>query len=346
MGARVTGWLSPRRDRSLLAGVAAFGLAAALLAGSAFPQIPPNPRYAQMVAAAEVMRAASQILYAEKAARGLLPPAGADPNKTGMIGFEYTPMTTEIGELPSKRTTTNPDFAAALVRLVDTLHLPAGAPVVLVLSGSFPGGDVAMIAALEALNLKPVLLVSAGTSQWGANNPEFNILDILTLLRDRGLIHTGVTATAIGGPDGAGAGMDDPTRAALRASAARHGIPLVEAPTLAAVVDGLVARARTALAGTNAGAVINVGGAVVGPGTCNESFTFPSGVTTVPLPCSGGGTPGVLMRFLSPDVPAVHILNIMRLAAQMDLPFDPIPLPKPGENLALYGPAPVPSAPR
>jgi poly-gamma-glutamate system protein len=225
--------------------------------------------------------------------------------------------------------------------LIDGLHLPALTPVVLVLSGSYVGADVAMLAALEALDLRPVVVISAGTSQWGANNPEFNILDILALLRERGLIRSAVTVAAIGGPDGAGAGMDDPTQAALRASAARHGVPLVEAHPLAAVVDGLVGRANAALAGATAGAVINVGGAVVGPGTCNESFTFPSGVTAAPVPCSGGGTPGVLMRFLSPDVPAVHILNIMRLAAQMDLPFDPMPLPRPGDNLALYGPRPA-----
>jgi poly-gamma-glutamate system protein len=306
----------------------------------------PNLRYTEMMAAARVMQEAGTILYGEKAARGLLPPQGADPNRTGMIGFEYTPMTTEIGQLPSKRTTTNPDFAAALVRLIDGLQLPPRAPVVVVLSGSFVGADVAMVAALEALDLMPVVVASAGTSQWGGNNPEFNILDILSLLRERGLIRVPVTAAAIGGFDGAGAGMDEPTRAILRASAARRGVPLVEAHPLTAVIDGLVEHANRALAGKRPAAVINVGGAVVGPGTCNESFTFPSGVTKAPLSCTGSGTPGVLMRYLAPDVPAIHILNIMRLAREMSLPFDPVPLPKPGDSLAVYGPLPSAGAVR
>jgi poly-gamma-glutamate system protein len=336
MGARphLTG-----RRRGLPGLALALVLAAAAPAAAAPP--PANPLHGPMMAAASVMQAASRLLYAERAARGLLPPPDADPNRTGMIGFEYTGMTTEQGELPAKRTVTSPDFAAALVKLIGGLGLAEGTPVVVSLSGSYIGGDVAMLAALEALHLRPVVVVSAGTSQWGANNPEFTILDMLALLRDRGLIATSVVATAIGGPDGAGSGMDDQSIALIRASAARNGVPLVEAHPLAAVVDGLVAAATAALAGGTPGAVINVGGAVVGPGTCRESFNFPSGLTTTPVPCTAG-TPGVLMRFSAPGRPVIHILNMMHLAEAFGLPFDPIPLPTPGDNAVLYGrPAPA-----
>jgi poly-gamma-glutamate system protein len=331
-------------SRLRLAGLAGAWFAACAIAAAmaTSAQVPANSRYPEMIRAARVMQEASTLLYAEKTARQLLPPDGADPNRTGMIGFEYTPMTTEMADAPSKRTTTNPDFAAALVRLIDGLHLPPRAPVVLVLSGSFVGADVAMVAALEALELVPVVIVSVGTSQWGANNPEFNILDMLALLRDRGVIRSNVAVTAIGGYDGAGAGMDEASRAALRASAARHAVPLVEAHPLSAVVDGLVVEANRALGGRKPAAVINVGGAVIGPGTCIESFTFPSGVTRTPLPCSGSGSPGILMQYLAPDIPAVHVLNIMRMAAEMQLPYDPVPLPQVGENIAVYGAQPTP----
>src|SRR5262245_39121662 len=121
---------------------AACAMAAAVAASA---QVTPNSRYGEMMRAARVMQEASTLLYTEKTDRKLLPPDGADPNRTGMIGFEYTPMTTEMADAPSKRTTTNPDFAAALVRLIDGLHLPPRAPVVLALSGSFVGADVAMV---------------------------------------------------------------------------------------------------------------------------------------------------------------------------------------------------------
>ena len=75
-----------------------------------------HPRFAEMLAAARTMQAASRVLMREKEARALLAPVAADPNRTGMIGLEFTAITTTLGDLPSKRTTTNPDFAAALVR--------------------------------------------------------------------------------------------------------------------------------------------------------------------------------------------------------------------------------------
>ena len=42
---------------------------------------PTNARYAEMIAAARTVQAASRVLYAAKQARGLLPPAGSDPTK-------------------------------------------------------------------------------------------------------------------------------------------------------------------------------------------------------------------------------------------------------------------------
>ncbi len=317
-------------------------LAAALVAcvAAASAQQPPNPYRSQMLAAAGVMQAASKLLYAEKERLGLLPPAATDPNKTGMIGLEYTPMTTTPGELPAKRTTTSPDFAAAMVKMLAGQKIAAGAPVVVVLSGSYVGGDVAMLAALEVLQLKPILIISAGTSQFGANDPEFNIIDMLKLLRERGVISTKGVIAVLGGTDGAGGGQDAPSRASLHASAAADGIPVIDTQPLAAMVDELVAKARAELRGTEPGAVINVGAGIVGPGTCDESFTFPPGVTTTPVPCTAG-TAGILMKMAGPGLPVVHIINMMRLSAELGFAYDPVPFPAPGANGALYGPAPA-----
>jgi poly-gamma-glutamate system protein len=211
--------------------------------------------------------------------------------------------------------------------------------VVTVLSGSYVGADVAMLAALERLKLKPILIISAGTSQWGANNPEFNIIDMLKRLRDQNVITTKGIVVVLGGTDGAGGGQDEASQAALHASAAADGIPVIDTQPLGAEVDELVATARLALAGGDPVAVINVGAGIVGPGTCDESFAFPPGISTTPVPCTRG-TAGILMKMAKPGLPVIHILNMTRLSAELSLPFDPVPLPTPGENTALYGPAP------
>ena len=75
-----------------------------------------HPRLPEMLTAARAMQSAHAVLRAEKEARGLMQPASIDPNRTGMIGQEHTGITTTLGDLPSKRTATNPDLAAVIVQ--------------------------------------------------------------------------------------------------------------------------------------------------------------------------------------------------------------------------------------
>src|SRR6266852_2402480 len=222
---------------------------------------PVHPRYAEMLNAARAMQAASRILPAEREMRGLMQGREIDPNRTGMIGSEFTPITTTLGDLAAKRTTANPDFAAALVRAVATLDLPRGTPVVIIVSGSFVGGNIAAIAAAEALGLRPVVIASLSASMWGATDLEFNWLDMAAALRARSVIRARVAAVVLGGDGAVGGGMDGASVAALRASAARDGVPVIEARPLAALIDALLGRVNTSIADAagRPGAVINVG---------------------------------------------------------------------------------------
>jgi poly-gamma-glutamate system protein len=318
-----------------LAAAAALSVALWLAAELALHR-PIQARYGEMLMAARTMRAASDVLLAQKSARGLMPPLEADPNRTGMIGQEYTPITTTLGDLASKRTATNPDLAAALVRVIATLDLPRGAPVVIVLSGSFVGANVATLAAVETLGLKPIVIVSLSASMWGANDPQFNWLDMAALLRERGVIRARTTASVLGGDGAVGGGMEADSVALLRASAARDGVPIIEARPLSALIDALVGRIDAALGeGIHARAVINVGGALIGLGSCRESYEFPPGLTLRPVACTGG-TPGVAVRLSQEGLPLLHMLNLRRLALELGLPFDPMPLPTPGDNRAVY----------
>jgi poly-gamma-glutamate system protein len=302
-------------------------------------QHPIHPQFAEMLLAARSMQAASRVLWLEKEMRGLTPSMQVDPNRTGMIGQEYTPITTTIGELPAKRTATNPDFAAALVRQIASLPLARGTPVVIVVSGSFVGGDTAAITATETLGLRPIVIASLSASMWGANEPEFNLLDMLSVLRERNVIRTRVIASVLGGGGAIGGSMDADGIAALRRSAARDGVPIVEARPVAAVIDALLMRINAAAGDTTRpGAVINVGGALIGLGSCRESHEWPPGLTRRAPSCTDG-TPGLAMRFAADGLPVLHIINMRRLALEWGLPFDPTPLPIPGNNRTIYGAA-------
>jgi len=333
-------WRPPRIRAHLplawLAAAAALSLAM-WLAIERVTQPPTHPRFAEMLTAVRAMQAAAGVLAAEKTVRGLMQPPEADPNRTGMIGPEFAGLTTTLGELPSKRTTTNPDFAAALVRLLASLELARSTPVVIVVSGSFVGGNVAAVAAAEALGLRPIVIASLSASMWGAGEPEFNWLDMAALLHERGLLRARTVAAVLGGEGAVGGGMDATAIAALRASAARDGVPIIEARPFAALVEALLGRINAALGeGVRPGAVINVGGALVGLGSCRESYELPPGLSRRPLSCTAG-TPGLAMRLSADGVPLLHVLNMRRLAVELGLPFDPVPLPTPGDNRAVYG---------
>src|SRR5438874_13546380 len=157
------------------------------------------------------------------------------------------------------------------------------------------------------------------------------------VLGERGVIRARTLAAVLGGDGAIGGSMDAAAVAALRASAARDGVPLVEARPFAALVEALLGRLNAALGdGMRPGAVVNVGGALVGLGSCRESYELPPGLHARPLTCTGG-TPGLAMRLSQDGVALLHVLNMRRLAIELGLPFDPIPLPMPGDNPAVYG---------
>lgn len=67
--------------------------------------------------AAQHMQRASRQIYLTKQSLGLVNEKD-DFNRTGLVGEEYTPLTTTNGYLPAKRSATNPDFAAYLTKLL------------------------------------------------------------------------------------------------------------------------------------------------------------------------------------------------------------------------------------
>ena len=70
-------------------------------------------------------------------------------------------------------------------------------------------------------------------------------------------------------------------------------------------------------------------------GTCLESYELPPGVSR-PTSCTNG-VPGLASRLAERGAPVLNIINFRRYAAENGLPFDPVPLPSPGDNRAVYG---------
>src|SRR5262245_19385623 len=150
----------------------------------------------QATAFKQKMNAAQAMQAAERAiadARG----DHAEENSTladdrviaAMLGSPNSPITTDSGTLAAKATSTNPNFAALMVDWLYEAGVRPNDVVAVAYTGSFPALDVGAIAAVEAIGADPIIVSSVGSSTWGANDPDFTILDIETLLMNAGLIH-------------------------------------------------------------------------------------------------------------------------------------------------------------
>ena len=105
-----------------------------------------------------------------------------DPNETGLIGSPFSLITTDEGDLDAKLTTLDPNFSAGMVELMVQIGIEKNDTVAVLLTGSMPGGNIAVLTGLKALGAYPVVITSVGASQWGANHIDFTWLDMEKIL--------------------------------------------------------------------------------------------------------------------------------------------------------------------
>ena len=155
-----------RRLPSGLVPLLTLAAAALLVLGllEATRSLPADPLYSTKLAAAQRMELATKVLREERLARGIPIEPEIDPNATGLIGPEYTVITTTLGYLPAKRTSTNPNMAGVLVAMLDRAGAKPGDCAAVGFSGSFPALNVAVLCALQAMELRPVIVSSVGAS--------------------------------------------------------------------------------------------------------------------------------------------------------------------------------------
>jgi poly-gamma-glutamate system protein len=298
-----------------------------------FKLVPPGspPDKGAMMRASEIMASAEKAVRECREARGVAPDPASDINLTGLVGIETSPVTTTLGNLEAKRTTTNPNFAGLLVRLLVDAGVRKSDVVAVGASSSFPALIVAVVAAARALDAEPLLICSLGASQWGANDPAFDWLDMYACLERGPGPKGGIVALAVGGDEDRGGELSAPGREFLEERIRRAGLPVVEGPTLERDVERRVRIYFEGASGRRIGAFVNIGGSWANIGTDPSVLRVAPGLARVPeIPPAGSR--GVLQEMASRGVPVIHLLNIKGLAAAHGLPWDPSPLPRPGEG--------------
>ena len=173
--------------------------------------------------------------------------------------------------------------------------------------------------AAEAAGLEPLVVVSLGASTWGANHPELPWPAIEAALEQNGYLGGRADFYSLGGGGEAGGGLLPEAVAGLRAAARSRGVPLLEADSLAGMVQ-----AKSRLLGSNGvRLLVTIGGPHSSLGDDPEALRFPPGLV-FPEQVRNAGN-GVVAAALEAGLPVLHLLNIEGLARRVGIPFDAAP---------------------
>ncbi len=275
---------------------------------------PVNP---EMIAAATRVLSAQSALSARFDSLSNESDRQLDPMRSALIGVEFTPLTTTLGNLEAKQISTSPDFAALFIRWFYELDLKENERVTIHASASFPALILSALCAAEEWGLNIQLITSAGASSFGANRPLWTWWDMESFLYSQGLIHTRTSLATPGGPDDNGASFWPGGLEACQASARRNGLDLL-------IPDDYAHAVRVKLSMITAGELpalfINIGGNEIAVGRPPCSLDLNPGLIKITLPEEA--CEGLIHKLSRMNIPVLHLLHIKELAAYHGLGAD------------------------
>lgn len=290
----------------------------------------PVEDYAVRVDAAGRLAACMAQVRSYKAELGI-PLSAEDWHETGMIGEDYTPITTTIGTAAAKRTTANPDMAALCVQLLHEAGVKSGDTVGAGFSGSFPAMNLAVLCAGAAMNVNVVYIASAGASIYGANQVGLVFPDMIMRLVQDGYLPEAPAAFSLGGDFDCGEEMFPEERAYIRTRLENCGVPFLYERDYG---ENLALREKIYQEQGPISCFIGVGGNITTSGLDGDRMNW--GVTAPRYMKEVSEKSGLLERYNANGLPVIYLLNIKRLVSEYGLPYDPQELSPIGESAVYY----------
>lgn len=285
----------------------------------------------EMIRASEIMEEALAAIHDCRKEKGFPIDKKTDINETGIIGVEFSPTTTSLGILEAKRTAANPNFAALIVYLLHRAGVRKGDTVAAGVSSSFPSLIVATLSASKGMGLKLLMICSLGASQWGANIPEFHWLEMQSCLQKAGILENQPIALSLGGEEDTGMDMSPEGRALLLNAIEEWGGLFLKEPDLSRNVQERMRLYEKYSGEEEIKAFINIGGSVSNMGTDSEVLELKPGLVHI-IYIPPAEKRGVMQEMGIHRIPVIHLLYVKGLSRRYRLPWDPKPLPKPGEG--------------
>ena len=243
---------------------------------------------------------------------------GVAPDEA-LIGGEWTPLVTTLGEVEAKRVSVSPAWPRALVGEFHRAGLRPGDVVAASFSGSFPGINLAVMTASQALGLNLAAVSSVTASSFGAADPGFTWPEMEARLVAAGLLQQATVAVSAGGDGDRALDLDEDGRLLAREIAARCArqlkVPLVEPGDFEASVRARLDAFDAARAGRPLAAFVNVGGTQAALGRSSAILKVQNGwLGRAPFDSSPGR--GLIARMVERGVPVLHVLNVRDLAVR------------------------------
>ncbi len=307
-----------------------------------------HPAAIAMRAAARRMARAERAVAEKRRSLGIPIDASLDPYRTGLIGVETSMLTTTIGDIVAKRTTTNTAFAALFVRYFHELGLKPGDRIAVGASGSFPGILLAALSACAETGVEPVVITSIGASEYGANIEGLSNAEMMVACKDAGVLPYMPAAISPGADGDQGISSlyrlepsDDLARYARRTARSLH-VPFIGGESFEA---SFLSHLEVYEKAGPVRAFVNIGGADINIGIGQASLKRKPGLILPPawnsraqptkqLSAAPIATPerasvdagdGLLGYYLARGIPVLHFLNIKGLALQTGIAVDGYP---------------------
>jgi poly-gamma-glutamate system protein len=247
-----------------------------------------------------------------------------DPGRTCLLGMNgdgspFTPLVNAGGSATAKQRAINPNYAAVFVDWLQELGLDRGDPVAVTLTGSYPGTNVALYAAMETMGLRPVVITSVCGSGYGATRPDFTWLDMERVLDERNVINIRSVAASAGGARDVGETLTPEGLAQVWRAVARNDVQPLKPEDLDDSIDSRMRIYEREARGDRYKAYINVGGATPSLGVSLSEAIDLYGIRTGLIRdlwrmSSKWHKKGTMIRMASGGTPVIHVGETLPLA--------------------------------
>ncbi len=285
----------------------------------------------EMLEASRIMEKGIFVIGRHCVSVGNLIDHSIDPNRTGLIGPEFSDLVSTLGHLQAKRTTTNPAFAGLIVHLLVEGGVTAGDTIAIGCSASFPALMLASLAAAQTMGVHPIMIISLGASSYGATHVDFHMLDMFRLLKENHILTHLPAAISLGGEKDIGSNYPQEIKEKLRQDIQESGISFLYEPVLQNNVSKRLEIYGVGNSKNRIKSFINTGGSYANMGISSLVLKVKPGLNrTLSLPAKEER--GILLEMAAHNIPCIHLLYIKGLVMEYGLPWDPIPLPPPDDS--------------